>query len=134
MLSFTRGRVVLVGLLLLLAAGGVAGYFVWQRFHGKLPDANSAEYKEYVRSFQVAVTALDITEQSGLARQKLDSAIKLIPGEPAAWANRGLLNLRQNDLTNAAADLQRAKSLAPESDEIESMLGFLAERDRKSVV
>src|SRR5262245_27636055 len=129
MQSSNRGRVVLVALLLFLAASGVAGYFLWQRFHGKPPDANSAEYKEYVRAFQVAVTALHITEQSGLARQKLDAAIKLIPGEPAAWANRGLLNLRQNDLTNAAADLQRAKSLAPESEEIESLLGFLAERE-----
>jgi tetratricopeptide (TPR) repeat protein len=128
MQSSSRGRVVFVGLLLFVAASGVAGYFVWQRFHGKLPDSNSAQYKEYVRAFQVGVTALDVAEQSGLARQKFDAAISLIPGEPAAWANRGLLNLRQNDLKNAAADLQHAKSLAPESDEIESLLGFLAER------
>lgn len=127
MQSSSRGRLALVGLLLLLAAGGVAAYFIWQQFFGKLPDANSAEYKEYVRAFQVGLTALDVPEQSGLARQKLDAAINLIPGEPAAWANRGLLNLRQNDLKNAAKDLQRAKDLAPESGEIESLLGFLAE-------
>jgi tetratricopeptide (TPR) repeat protein len=127
MQSSNRGRALLVGLVLVLAASGVAGYFVWQRFVWRLPEANSPTYREYVRAFQVGVTALDVAEQLGLARQKLDAAVNLVPGEPAGWANRGLLSLRQNDLENAASDLQRAKSLAPESDEIESLLGFLAE-------
>src|SRR6266496_1255975 len=123
-----RERVLLVALLLVIVGGAAAAYFVWHRFTPSLPGVDSPTYQQFVRAFQVAVTALDVPEQSGLAQQKLDIAINLVPGEPAAWANRGLLNLRQNNLEAAASDLQRAKTLAPESDEIESLLGFLAER------
>src|SRR5437762_12437689 len=107
-----RGRVLLIVLTVALAA---AGYFIWRHYAAQLPGVDSPTYQQYVRAFQVAVTALDVPEQSGLAQQKLDIAIKLVPGEPAAWANRGLLNLRQNSLEAAATDLQHAKAMAPES-------------------
>src|SRR5207237_204098 len=40
----------------------------------------------------------------------------------------GLLHLRNNQLTEAAADLKRAHELAPDSPEIETLLGRLAEK------
>src|SRR5262249_15398860 len=49
-------------------------------------------------------------------------------GEPAAWANRGLVHLRENELKEAATDLAEAHKLAPESAEIENLLGWLAQK------
>ena len=105
----------------------MAAYFLLWRRPAALPLPGSPLYEEYLRAFQVGVAALDTTQED-LARSKLDRAIKLIPQEPAAWANRGLLHLRKNNLEEAAKDLLHANKLAPESGEIEGLLGLLAER------
>jgi len=92
-----------------------------------LPEPGSALYEKYAQIFLLAVAALD-EEQDRLAGDKLSEAIELVPGEPAARANRGLLRLRHNKFSEAAADLDRAKKLAPDSAEIEMLLGRLAEK------
>ena len=119
-----RGRLFQVGgVILILAGGGIAAYLAWPR--SNLPQPGSALYDEYLRAFQVGVAALD-AERPDIAYPRLDRAIELVPAEPAGWANRGLLHLRKHEKDDAARDLQRAYALAPDSGEIEALLGQLA--------
>src|ERR1700683_2562213 len=109
----SRG-VLLLGLLLVLVGGAVAAYFLWpqpEKSVAQLPQPASKVYREYQRAFQVGTAALDGTVYS-TGRPTLAHAIELIPEEPAAWANRGLLSIRQGgpgSLDEAAKDLQKAK-------------------------
>ena len=80
-----------------------------------------------MEDFQVGVAALD-TDQTDLSRRKLSRAIEQIPQEPAAWADRGLMYLRNNQQNEAAADLEHSYTLAPQSAEIEALLGLLAKQ------
>src|SRR5262245_61009210 len=116
--SFLRRRAVWIGLVLALAGAGVAGYFLWWK-RPALPEPGTPQYQEYLETFQVGAAALDVGFDKE-AEKKLSLAIELIPGEPAAWANRGLLALRRNQLPSAAEDLKRAQELAPDSSEIRS--------------
>src|SRR6516164_3238093 len=116
----------LAAVIVALAGAAFAVYMIW--FRVRLPAPGSPEYAEYVRVFQVGVAAID-AERLDLAEARLDKAIELAPGEPAAWANRGLLHLRQNNKAAAAHDLKRAHDLAPESGEIEALLGQLAQAE-----
>ncbi|HZZ77765.1 MAG TPA: FG-GAP-like repeat-containing protein [Gemmataceae bacterium] len=118
-------------LLLVLAVGGIVTVALSRR--SALPPRGSAEYVEYQRAFDVGVAALE-AGQDKLARAKLDLAIQMVPGEPAAWANRGLLDLRNNILDRATADLQHAHALAPDNGAIEALLGILAEKQGKLAV
>ena len=112
-----------------LAAGAAAGYFIWFRSH--LPGPNTPQYDAYVRLFQVGVARMESGFQPEVAEDRLTKAIDLVPGEPAAWADRGLLYLRNNNLPKAASDLKEAHRLAPENTAVEAMLGQLARRQGK---
>src|SRR4051812_30321665 len=114
-------------LVAVLAGAGVASYFLFVKKPpaANLPGPDNPTYQAYVEAFQVGVAGLDAGEYS-IGLDRLNRAIELIPEEPAAWADRGLLHLRQNQLEQAATDLQRAHELAPDSSEIESLLGQLA--------
>src|SRR5438132_116039 len=93
--SFSRRR--LAGLLLLLfvlAGLGVGAYLLFPR-RPTLPAPGTPAYEQYVEAFQVGVAALD-TDQTERAATRLTEAIDAIPQEPAAWADRGLLYLRDN--------------------------------------
>ena len=48
-----------------------------------------------------------------------------MPGEPAGWANWGVLALRQRNYDMAAQRLERARDLAPQNDQIYDLLGIL---------
>jgi len=126
MQSSPRSRILVVAALLVVAGGGVAAYLLWPRTDA-LPEPGTEPYEKYLRAFQVGAAALD-TPQKDVARTRLDLAVQLVPAEPAGWANRGLLSLRESDLKNATLDLNRAAALAPDSGEIHALLGFLAER------
>jgi hypothetical protein len=105
--------------LILMAGGGV---LFWRA--RQLPQPGSQRYEQYVRLFQVGEAAAD-TDQPDLANTRLTEAIALVPQEPAAYADRGLLELRLNQLDAAARDLTEAQRLAPGNPEIEAMLGHL---------
>src|SRR5689334_6007112 len=62
----------------------------------KLPDKNSAEYRDAVRAFYVGLAALQAGADAR-AEERLTEVTKLAPGEPAPWANLGLLALRQKE-------------------------------------
>ncbi len=126
----TRRLWIFAGLALLVLAGG-AVYLLWQH-QSRLPQPGSELYEQYAEAFEVGTAALD----SGLwpqATEHLNRAIELIPQEPAAWANRGLLHLWSNQLDKARADLQKAASLAPGQPRIQELLGYVLMRDNAKV-
>src|SRR5262245_56440139 len=95
-------------LLVLVLAGIGAAIYVWWVCSHTLPGPDSALYRDYQRAFYVGLAALEAGRED-LAREKLEQAAKLVPQEPAAWANLGLLRLRNNDLERAAQDLEQAE-------------------------
>ncbi|MFO0966382.1 MAG: hypothetical protein U0793_12470 [Gemmataceae bacterium] len=96
-----------LALLVLVAAVAAGVFFFWPR-PAPLPAPGSAEYREYVRTFYIGVAALDAGRDE-LALEKLGKATQLVPSEPAAWADLGLLHLRKNNLQEADRDLKRAR-------------------------
>jgi hypothetical protein len=48
-----------------------------------------------------------------------------VPGEPAGWANWGILALRQRNYDAAAQRLQKAQELVPQNGQVWSLLGLL---------
>ncbi len=94
------------------------------RSDGKLPAKLSREYNEVVRAFYVGLAALQVGDDVR-ADARLAEVTRLVPPEPAGWANWGLLALRQRNFDAAAERLERARSLAPENDQIYYLLGLL---------
>jgi hypothetical protein len=112
-----------------MLATATVGYYFWTRT--RLPQPGSDRYEQYVDAFQAGTAALDSGSLNERALKKLTEAIDIVPQEPAGWANRGICYLRisgPGSLQNAAADLKRAKELAPSNDNIDELLGYLAER------
>ncbi len=110
-----------VGLLALLV--GLSGC---QSDHVPSPDSDS--YRTAVTAFYTGVTAIQVGENFR-ANEQLSTAAEQAPGEPAVWANRGLLELRTNELEPAAQYLERARGLAPDHSHIQYLSGLL-ERER----
>ena len=98
----------------------------------KLPARSSKEYNEVVRAFYVGLAALQVGDDVR-ADNKLAQVTQLVPGEPAGWANWGLLALRQRNFDRAAERMERARSLVPEDDQIFYLIGLLeSSRGRSS--
>ena len=124
-----------------VAGLGVAAYFFWPR--SNLPGPGSPAYLKYVDAFEVGVAALDLGEptpppsesggpaETDLAFQKLTEAVETVPAEPAGWADRGLWYLRKSQWDKAATDLGRAERLAPDSPQIQNLLGLLDKQQGK---
>jgi tetratricopeptide (TPR) repeat protein len=90
----------------------------------KLPAKSSPIYAEAVSAFYVGLGALQVGDDIH-AESKLSEFTTLVPGEPAGWADWGVLALRQRKLDVAAQRLERARSLAPANDRIAQLLGYL---------
>jgi len=90
----------------------------------KLPDKNSKQYAEVVSAFYVGLAALQVGDDVH-ADSKLSQVTQLVPGEPAGWANWGILALRQRNYDSAAQRLERARDLTPQNDRIYDLLGIL---------
>src|SRR5205085_11903063 len=91
----------------------------------KLPAQTSQEYRDAVRAFYVGLAALQAGEE-GRAEEGLTRVTQLAPGEPAAWANLGLLSIKQREFDAAAQRLEKARSLAPENSRIILLQATLA--------
>lgn len=92
-----------------------------------LPKPGSPNYRELVHAFYIGLAGL----QSGAdvrAKKDLTLATQIAPGEPASWANLGILAIRQQELDAAYTDLEKARSLAPDNSRIEQLLGDLESR------
>jgi Tfp pilus assembly protein PilF len=94
----------------------------------RIPDET---YLEAVARFHTALAAMQ-TSQDVLARDHLQRVTEIVPSEPAAWANLGLLLLRQQQTDEALQRLTRAAELAPEHAQIARLLA-LAESQKGNV-
>ena len=99
--------------LLLAACGG-----------GSVPKKDSAEYAKVVSAFYIGLGALQVGDDIH-AESNLSAVTQMASGEPAGWANWGVLALRQRKLDDAAQRMERARKLAPENDRIYQILGYL---------
>jgi len=90
----------------------------------KLPQKNTTEYAAAVSAFYIGLDALQVGDDVH-ADSKLAEFTTLVPGEPAGWANWAVLALRQRKLDVAAQRLERARSQAPNNDQIYQLLGLL---------
>ncbi len=94
------------------------------RTTAKLPKDGSAGYIKFISAFYQGLAALQVGDDVR-ADSSLSEATQLAPGEPAAWANWGVLALRQRTYDAAAERLQRAHSLAPDNDQVNYLSGLL---------
>jgi tetratricopeptide (TPR) repeat protein len=92
-----------------------------------LPAPESKEYRDLVTAFYVGLAGLQ-TGEDVRAKEKLTLATQIAPGEPAAWANLGLLAVRQQEYDKAFEHVDRARSLAPEVSHIHALLGMIDSR------
>jgi len=90
----------------------------------RLPAKSSPEYSEVVRAFFVGLAALQVGHDVE-AETRLAQVTRLAAAEPAGWGNWGLLALRQRNYDQAADRLNRARSLAPDNDQILYLIGLL---------
>ena len=74
-----------------------------------LPQPGTEKYQEMVSAFYGGVAALDV-EANDQAQLRLTRATLLVPEEPAAWANRGLLAIRVGGYVKAEQDLEQPAS------------------------
>jgi Tfp pilus assembly protein PilF len=91
---------------------------------GSLPKKDSAEYAKVVSAFYIGLGALQVGDDIH-AEKSLSEVTQLASGEPAGWANWGVLALRQRKLDDAALRVERARKLAPDNDRIYQILGYL---------
>ncbi|HEX5708994.1 MAG TPA: FG-GAP-like repeat-containing protein, partial [Pyrinomonadaceae bacterium] len=89
-----------------------------------LPAKNSAEYRQIVSAFYVGLSALQVGDDVR-AEAKLKETTALAPEEPAAWANLGLLYLRQRQHDRAAESVERARQLAPDNSRVHFLAGLV---------
>ncbi len=125
-----HGSAVLMGLSLRFRAAAVVGVcaiavaFAGCGAGGKLPDKSSKEYAETVSAFYTGLAALQVGDDV-TAENKLVQVTQLAPGEPAGWANWGVLAFRQRNFDAAAQRYERTRDLAPKNDQIYYLLGIL---------
>jgi Tfp pilus assembly protein PilF len=91
---------------------------------GSVPKKDSAEYAKVVSAFYIGLGALQVGDDIH-AEKNLSDVTQLASGEPAGWANWGVLALRQRKLDDAAQRMERARKLAPDNDRIYQILGYL---------
>lgn len=117
--------------ILLVVVAVVAIALGWFAARRRLPAPGSPQHEEYAELFTVGVAALD-ADVPQIADEKLTKAVSVIAGEPAGWANRGLLYLRLNKLPEAARDLETAWRLAPNNHHVRKLIAQLLERRHQS--
>jgi Tfp pilus assembly protein PilF len=88
-----------------------------------LPDPSSKTYREAVAAFHAGIAAIQAGAEV-VAEEKMQRVTELAPQEPAAWANLGLMALRRTAFDQAGDRLQKARTLAPESSQIQVLSGL----------
>jgi Tfp pilus assembly protein PilF len=89
-----------------------------------LPKPATKAYLDEVKAFYVGLAALQVGDDVR-ADSTLERATQLAQGEPAGWANWGLLAMRQGNFDVAAQRLGRAQKLVPGNDQVHYLLGVL---------
>ncbi len=101
------------------------------RQHSDIPAIGSDAYRALCSAFYLGLAALQSGEDVN-ARKGLTRATELAPGEPAGWADLGLLQFRQQDYDGAYQSVQKAQALVPENSRIEALLGVIESRRGKT--
>ena len=89
-----------------------------------MPEAGSQQYRDEVKAFYVGLAALQVGDDVR-ADSMLQQATERAAGEPAAWANWGVLALRQGNYDAAADRLGKAQKLAPQNGQLHYLDGVL---------
>src|SRR5688572_17988767 len=84
-----------------------------------------AQYREAVSAFYIGTMAMNVGDNQRAAA-KLARSTEVAPTEPAGWANLGLFHLRSGNFDAASRELEKAHQLAPQSAEVQMLLGLLA--------
>jgi hypothetical protein len=92
--------------------------------HSGLPKPGSKTYTDLVSAFYVGLAALQVGDDVR-AESQLAQATRIASGEPAGWANWGILRLRQRDFAAAGERLIKAQKLAAQNDRIYYLLGLV---------
>jgi Flp pilus assembly protein TadD len=87
----------------------------------------SEQYRRLCAAFYLGLSALQSGEDVH-SRQGLTEATMIAPGEPAGWADLGLLQFRQQNFEQAFQSVQKAQSLIPDNSRIEALLGTIESR------
>lgn len=90
----------------------------------KPPEKGSEAYANAARAFYIGLAALEVGNDVR-ADSELGKFVQLAPGEPAGWANWGMLALRQRNYDSAAERLKRAQRLAPKDGHIQYLQGLV---------
>ncbi len=99
-------------------------FFTGCHAHSGLPAPSSQAYEQLVSHFYVGLSALQVGNDV-LADRSLQQATQIAPGEPAAWADWGILALRQRNFQPALERFNRALKLAPNNSRVYFLLGLL---------
>ncbi len=99
--------------------------------NSSVPEAGSPQYRELCSAFYLGLAALESGEDVN-ARKGLTRATQIAPGEPAAWADLGLLEAREQDFDAAYQSFEKARGLAPDSSRIEALLGLVEAKRGKT--
>jgi Tfp pilus assembly protein PilF len=92
-----------------------------------LPELGSKEYRDFCAAFYVGFAGLQSGEDVR-ANRELTRATQIAPAEPVAWADLGILQVRQQQFDAAFASVDKARALAPDSSRIEELLGLIESR------
>ena len=65
------------------------------------------------------------------AKEYLTRSTQIAPGEPAGWADLGILQVRQQQFDGAFQSVDKARSLDPSESRIEALLGLIESRRGK---
>ncbi len=95
-----------------------------------LPEPDSKTYADLCSSFYLGLAGLQAGEDVR-AREYLTRATQTAPGEPASWADLGILQMRQQQFDGAFASVDKARSLDPSDSRIEALLGSIESRRGK---
>jgi Tfp pilus assembly protein PilF len=95
-----------------------------------LPQPGSPQYSQLVSAFYVGLAGLQ-TGADEIAKAKLTQATQIAPGEPASWADLGVLALRQQDFDTAYKNAGEARSRLPDNSRIEELLGTIESKRGK---
>jgi tetratricopeptide (TPR) repeat protein len=99
--------------------------------HVELPPVSSKQYLDTVSDFNVGLAALQVGDDI-TADKTLSAMTRLAPGEPAGWANWGVLAVRQRSFDAARQRVDRALALAPQDDRLYGLLGVLESKAGRS--
>lgn len=89
-----------------------------------LPEKSTNNYREAISAFYVGLAAMQAGDDAR-AKDALTKATGLADGEPAAWANLGILQIRQKDYDSAAKSLEKARVLEDKNAQIYEAIALL---------